>query len=149
MTGGSSAPIPAICDRDHMLTLDGHVFESVAMARRYAELKVALAAGKIEELKVWPIYDLQVNDVHLCNYKAEFEYIDRATSAKIVEHFDWSSADSRARASRSTVKMMMTASADRRLAQMKDRLVEALIGVKVVTLRPKAQAAASELAIPA
>lgn len=64
--------------------IDGHRFASAAEARRYSELKLLEAAGEISDLALHPIYLLLVNDVRVCDYVADFQYIDRE-GFKIVE----------------------------------------------------------------
>jgi hypothetical protein len=42
----------------HKITVDGQVFDSQKEARRYGELKLLLAAGKISELRTQVLYEL-------------------------------------------------------------------------------------------
>jgi uncharacterized protein DUF1064 len=53
---------------------DGHKFDSVAEANRYSELKWLEKAGQIGELEVHPQFRLDVNGVHIGNYKGDFGY---------------------------------------------------------------------------
>jgi len=64
------------------VTLDGHIFDSKAEARRYGELKLMHEAGMIHKLVVHPRYTLL--DPFECNgikyrgivYEGDFEYIE-------------------------------------------------------------------------
>jgi len=56
--------------------LDGMIFASKKEATRYQELKILERIGKIRELKLQVAYDLNVNDMHICKYVADFTYRD-------------------------------------------------------------------------
>jgi hypothetical protein len=57
--------------------VDNITFASKSEARRYAELKIMLAAGEIDDLELQPQYPIIVNGVKVCTYVADFRYIDR------------------------------------------------------------------------
>ena len=57
--------------------VDGIKFDSKKEAKRYGELKLLEKCGEIESLKLQPKFPIVVNDVKVCTYIADFEYIDR------------------------------------------------------------------------
>ena len=64
-------------------TVDGYTFASKAEARRYSELKLMGKEGVISRLRVHPSYEIVFNYNHICNYIADFSYIEN--SKAIVE----------------------------------------------------------------
>lgn len=58
-------------------TVDGIRFASRAEAKRYGELCILQKAGLISDLKCQPRYELSVNGVRVCEYIADFSYIER------------------------------------------------------------------------
>lgn len=72
--------------------LDGFTFDSVHESNRYAELKLMLLAGEIEDLKLQYPFELQPsftdcegNKVLPITYKADFVYTDKKTGKMVVE----------------------------------------------------------------
>ncbi len=63
----------------------GHTFDSRAEMRRYQELELALAAGEIRDLECQHAFRLVVNDVKICDYRADFIYRDAKTRQVVVE----------------------------------------------------------------
>ena len=59
-------------------TVDGIPFDSTKEAKMYQDLKIRELAGEIADLKLQPTITCQANGVHICNYKADFFYFDRA-----------------------------------------------------------------------
>jgi len=116
------------------VTIDGHKFPSFTEARRYEELKLALKAGAIEWLKVHPRYRLEVNGVHVADYAADFEYIDRSSGAKVVEDVKGWTVKKVLAIRGGKLGRIRQVNVDWRLAQVKIRLAEALYGFKVVVL---------------
>ena len=57
-------------------TVDGITFDSKAEAERYKVLKARALAGEIRELKLQHCFELEVNGVKICSYKADFVYIE-------------------------------------------------------------------------
>ena len=55
-------------------TVDGITFASKAEARRYQELRLLEKAGVITELELQPRYQLAVNNMDICEYRADFTY---------------------------------------------------------------------------
>jgi hypothetical protein len=62
--------------RNQRVTIDGHQFASKAEGARYVELKLMEKAGLVAELQLQPVYDLSVGDCHICNYVADFAYME-------------------------------------------------------------------------
>jgi len=56
--------------------VDGIRFDSKKEARRYQELLTKEKAGLISNLKVKPKFKIMVIDQFLCNYIADFSYMD-------------------------------------------------------------------------
>lgn len=65
--------------------VDGILFHSTKEARRYTELKGLLAAGIIRDLELQPKFSLDVNDVHIANYFADFAYFDIERNTAVIE----------------------------------------------------------------
>lgn len=57
-------------------TVDNITFASKKESVRYSELKMLLKAGKIELLELQPKFLIQVNGKKICNYLADFSYIE-------------------------------------------------------------------------
>jgi hypothetical protein len=51
-----------------------HTFSSRKEARRFAELKLLERAGEIAELKIQPVFRLEVAGQLICKYVADFSY---------------------------------------------------------------------------
>ncbi len=64
--------------------VDGITFDSAAEARRYGELLLLVAAGDITDLKLQPRFPLLVNGEKVCEYRADFQYLD-ADGQLVVE----------------------------------------------------------------
>ncbi len=63
---------------------DAYSFHSKAEALRYLELRELAAQGKIEALRLQPRYDLYVDQLKVCRYIADFEYIETGKANRIV-----------------------------------------------------------------
>jgi hypothetical protein len=63
----------------------GHFHQSGLEAGRCAELQALQSAGLIRDLEQQPRYRLDVNDVHICDYIADFRYHDVQEDATVVE----------------------------------------------------------------
>ena len=59
------------------VVIDGHRFDSTAEGRRYEQLKLLLDAGEITNLTLQPRFPLPVKGVVICEYRADFSYLDR------------------------------------------------------------------------
>ena len=57
--------------------VDGRVFDSRAEARRYSELCLLGKAGEIQDIECQPKFDIKVNSQHICNYIADFRYLNK------------------------------------------------------------------------
>lgn len=56
-------------------TVDGITFDSKREANRYGTLKMMEKSGIITHLQLQPQFDCFVNQVKVCTYKADFQYI--------------------------------------------------------------------------
>ena len=72
--------------------IDGFTFDSMAEARRYAELKILLREGKIKDLELQKEYELvpsYVDDtgkrIRPVYYKADFVYYDNEADKTVIE----------------------------------------------------------------
>lgn len=54
--------------------VDNITFDSKREAARYQELKLLRDAGEISSLVLQPKFPIQINDVKICTYIADFEY---------------------------------------------------------------------------
>lgn len=58
--------------------MDGYTFDSAAEADRYAVLRQMEQAKQILDLKVHPLFPLEVRGVHIASYEADFSYLIHA-----------------------------------------------------------------------
>lgn len=65
--------------------VDGLWFHSKGEAERWMMLKLLEAAGEIGDLERQVRFRLEVNGVHICDYIADFIYIDHGR--RVVEDF--------------------------------------------------------------
>ena len=65
--------------------LDGRRFDSLKESRRYAELKLMEKAGEIESLECQPSFRIEVSGIRICDYRADFKYLDKRTGEWITE----------------------------------------------------------------
>lgn len=54
--------------------IDGIIFDSKKEANRYLELKILERAGAVRCLEIQVPFNIAVNDVKICTYKADFTY---------------------------------------------------------------------------
>lgn len=66
-------------------TIDGLKFDSKLEGRRWNELKMLERAGAISGLQRQVPFDLIVNGHHVCQYRADFVYVQTTTSERVVE----------------------------------------------------------------
>ena len=66
-------------------TVDGIVFASKKEAKRYGELKLLELTGAIRDLRLQPKFPCVVNGVKVCDYIADFWYVDSETGHAVVE----------------------------------------------------------------
>ena len=64
--------------------VDGIMFASKAESRRYIELRDMQKRGEIRHLELQPRFRLEVNGVKICDYIADFRYVD-ADGEDVVE----------------------------------------------------------------
>lgn len=67
--------------------VDDIKFDSQGEAFRYKQLLEKQEKGEISELKRQVKYSIDINDMHICNYIADFEYLDHATGGYITEDY--------------------------------------------------------------
>ncbi len=65
--------------------VNGRLFASKREARRYKELLLLERANVIRDLETQPVFDLDVNGVHICKYIGDFRYYDTERNALVVE----------------------------------------------------------------
>lgn len=74
------APIPVAPKRNKFnakkTEVDGITFDSKREAHRYQDLKIAERCGVIKDLQRQVVYALRVNDMHICSYRADFQYVE-------------------------------------------------------------------------
>lgn len=56
--------------------IDGIKFMSTSEGERYKTLKILAREGYIADLKLQVKYALEINGVHICNYIADFTYLE-------------------------------------------------------------------------
>ncbi len=71
--------------RNQPVTVDGIKFPSKKEALRYQQLLTAERLGLITDLRVHPVWKIEVNGVFICNYTADFSYKDTKTGKIHVE----------------------------------------------------------------
>lgn len=54
------------------VVIDGIKFASILEGHRYGQLKLLKAAGEIKDFEMQVVYSLDVNNVHICDYRADF-----------------------------------------------------------------------------
>lgn len=64
--------------------VDGIKFPSMAEAEYYLILKHAVLGGGIRELKVHPVFWIEINDIKICRFTPDFEYWEVATERHVV-----------------------------------------------------------------
>lgn len=55
--------------------VDGIKFDSIKEAARYRALKIRERIGEIKDLILQPSFDLVVNGLKVCSYRADFQYV--------------------------------------------------------------------------
>ena len=65
--------------------VDGIVFASKKEAHRYWELQQLVKDGQIRDLQMQVKYSIDINGKHICNYYADFVYVDCRTETQVVE----------------------------------------------------------------
>jgi Protein of unknown function (DUF1064) len=63
----------------------GHFHQSGMEASRCSELHALQAAGLISDLEQQPRFRLDVNGVHVCEYRGDFKYTDCETGQSVTE----------------------------------------------------------------
>lgn len=92
---------------------DGYIFDSQAEARHYEELKLLERAGEITEIRVHPIFQIEIEGRPICKVILDFAFIDKNGSDIFQD-----------------VKGVSTA-----LSKLKKKMVEAAYGIDVEIVR--------------
>jgi len=95
-------------------TVDGVTFDSAAEARRYQQLRILEKIGAILELRRQPAFPLVVNGVTVGTYFADFRYVKPDGELVVEDVKGWKTLP---------------------IARLKQKLVAALYGVRVVEVR--------------
>lgn len=66
-------------------TLDGIEFESASEMRRYAQLRLWERGGAIADLELQPSFPVEINQIRVCTYTADFRYRSLASGKIVVE----------------------------------------------------------------
>lgn len=65
--------------------IDGKRFASKAEARRYQDLVLLERGGEINQLRLQPRYQLDIDGIHITEYRADFKYWDIRKGKEVVE----------------------------------------------------------------
>lgn len=71
--------------RNKWTVVDGIKFQSVKESARYLQLKTMQQAGLICNLKLQHSFSIQLNNVHICRYIADFVYWTDGCFKMVVE----------------------------------------------------------------
>jgi len=100
--------------RNVKVEVDGIKFHSIKESNRYIELQLMQRAGVISGLELQPRFDIIVEGIFICFYKADFRYFDNEKNGAVrVED----------------VKGMRTP-----VYRLKKKLVEALYGIEIIEI---------------
>ncbi|MFM7010858.1 MAG: DUF1064 domain-containing protein [Betaproteobacteria bacterium] len=69
-------PVKRAKYRNVKVVIDGRRFDSKAEGARYVELKKHFEAGIVTSLQCQVRYSIDVSGVHICDYVADFVYVD-------------------------------------------------------------------------
>ena len=64
--------------------VDGITFHSKKEAHAYSELKIREKHGEIGEIELQPKFSIDINGVHVCNYIADFRFVDYRDNSTVV-----------------------------------------------------------------
>lgn len=101
--------------RNEPQVVDGIKFDSVKEAKRYSVLKIKERIGEISDLSFHPSFDIIINGLKVCSYKADFQYF--VDGCSVVED----------------VKSDPTA--QKQVYRLKKKLMKAVMGIDVVEIR--------------
>jgi hypothetical protein len=59
------------------MVVDGIRFASRKEARRYSVLKLLQRAGEIGDIQLQVTFSIEINGMHICNYRADFVYWEK------------------------------------------------------------------------
>lgn len=69
--------------RNHKVIINGIKYDSKKEAARHSDLLLLERAGQISDLKLQPVYKIEINGRLICKYIGDFEYIENGE--KVVE----------------------------------------------------------------
>jgi hypothetical protein len=95
------------------IRVDGILFASFLEANRYGELKILERAGEVSDIKVHPVFPVEVNGIQVCKVILDFSYTDK-NGCQVHED---------------------TKGQDTALSRLKRRMVEAAYSIDVVIVR--------------
>lgn len=95
------------------IRVDGIRFDSLLEANRYGELKILERAGEVSDIKVHPVFPVEVNGIQVCKVILDFSYTDK-NGCQVHED---------------------TKGQDTALSRLKRRMVEAAYSIDVVIVR--------------
>jgi hypothetical protein len=79
-------PAPAASKmRNHKTVVDGITFASKWEAHRYVELKMMQMGGLVKELELQVVMPLVVNGLKVCEYIADFVYMEQVSHRELEE----------------------------------------------------------------
>lgn len=105
-----------------IVEVDGIKFDSAGEARRYGDLQLMEKAEEIRHLEVHRIFNLKVNGIEVCDYEADFYYLDLKTHRWVVE-------DYKSKPSKDKKKKFSTANL--RVYKIKKKLMLAVYGITI------------------
>jgi hypothetical protein len=65
--------------------VDGYRFDSKKEAQYYGGLKMRKIGGAIKGFSVHPVYRLEINNVLICTYEADFEVLENDGTKTVVD----------------------------------------------------------------
>lgn len=71
--------------RNKPTLVDNILFDSIAEAKRYTELKLLELAGQIRDLKLQPKFIFEYAGIRIGSYKADFKYLLSHSPMPVVE----------------------------------------------------------------
>lgn len=91
--------------RNKPTLVDGILFDSIAEAKRYNELKLLELAGQIRDLKLQPKFIFEYAGIRIGSYKADFQYLLPHSPVRVIE--DVKSPSSKTQMYRLRKRMML------------------------------------------
>ncbi len=67
--------------------VDGIYFPSTGEANRYAQLRLLEQGGAIRDLKIHPLYPIEINGIRCGTHKPDFAYLEKGSPRVVIEEF--------------------------------------------------------------